>query len=94
METLYIGNDITEAEPVQIFCEENFVKLVDERLGRNASDYVRTIMEERDANYLRQELADQIDDLKTELDEARNELDDLRKSDDMLDAIRDILDGR
>lgn len=45
--TLYIGNNITTAEPVQIFCEEDFVHVVDERLGRDASDYVNNIIEQR-----------------------------------------------
>lgn len=45
--TLYIGNDITTAEPVQIFCEEDFVRLVDERLGRDASSYISNIIEQR-----------------------------------------------
>lgn len=45
--TLYMGNDITTAEPVQIFCEEDFVRLVDERLGRDASNYVNSIIERR-----------------------------------------------
>ena len=46
--TLYIGNDITTAEPVQIFCEDDFVRLVDERLGRDASKYVKDLFEQRD----------------------------------------------
>lgn len=45
--TLYIGNDIAAAEPVQIFCEEDFVRMVDERLGRDASDYINSIIEQR-----------------------------------------------
>lgn len=45
--TFYIGNDIATAEPVQIFCEENFVRMVDERLGRDASNYVNSIIDER-----------------------------------------------
>lgn len=45
--TLYIGNDITTAEPVQIFCDEDFVSVVDERLGRDAGSYVNSIIEAR-----------------------------------------------
>lgn len=45
--TIYIGNDIATAGPVQIFCEENFVRMVDERLGRDASNYVNSIIDER-----------------------------------------------
>lgn len=45
--TLYIGNDITTAEPVQIFCKADFVRMIDERLGRDASGYVNMIIDER-----------------------------------------------
>lgn len=45
--TLYIGDDIATAEPVQIFCEEDFVRMVDERLGRDASRYINSIIEQR-----------------------------------------------
>ena len=45
--TLYIGNDITTVEPVQIFSEDDFVRMIDERLGRDASDYVNSIIDER-----------------------------------------------
>lgn len=60
--TLYIGNDITTAEPVQIFREEDFVRVVDERLGRDASNYVNNIIEQRnDAVKERDEFLDEPD---------------------------------
>lgn len=60
--TLYIGNDITTAEPVQIFCDEDFVRMVDERLGRDTSNYVNYIIEERnDVIKERDELLDEPD---------------------------------
>ena len=60
--TLYIGNDITTAEPVQIFCDEDFVRMVDERIGRDASNYVNSIIEERnDVIKERDELLDEPD---------------------------------
>lgn len=45
--TFYIGNDIATAESVQIFCEEDFVRMVDERPGRDASNYINSIIEQR-----------------------------------------------
>ena len=43
--TLFIENDIVAAEPVQIFREEDFVRMVDEQLGRDARDYLNSIIE-------------------------------------------------
>ena len=93
-DTFYIGSDITSAEPIHIFCEEDFARMVDERLGRDAGNYVRTILAERNDGVTVQELEDQIEALKSELSDAENRLDDLTKADDMLDAIQNVLDGR
>ena len=90
---LYIGQDLFTAEREYIFNEDDFVRVVRERLGNEAERYLKTIIEERDANDMRLDLAEQIDDLHWELDEARNELDDLRSAQGKLDAIRAILDG-
>lgn len=90
--TLYIGKDIVASNPTPIFSEEDFVRLIRDRLGTDAENYIRSIIEERDANEMREDLAEQIDDLQWELDEARNELDDLRSAADKLEAIRAIID--
>ena len=89
---LYIGQDLFTAEREYIFNEDDFVRLVRERLGNEAERYLKTIIEERDTNEMRLDSAEQIDNLRQELDEARNKLDDLRGADDKLDAIRAILD--
>lgn len=93
LNTLYIGQDLFTAKPEYIFSDDDFVRVVRERLGNEAERYLKTIIEERDANEMRLDLAEQIDDLHWELDEARNELDDLRSAHGKLDAIRAILDG-
>ena len=60
--TLYIGNDIATAEPAQIFYEDDFVRLVDEHLGRDASGYVSSIIKQRnDVTKERDQLLDEPD---------------------------------
>lgn len=45
--TLYIGDDICTARPEHIFNEDDFMRMVFERLGPDAERYVKSVIEER-----------------------------------------------
>ena len=47
-ETLYIGKDIDTAETKVLFCEQDFVRLVDECLGCDTRRYLEKIIRQRD----------------------------------------------
>lgn len=44
-ETLYIGSDINTAETKVLFDEQDFLELVEERMGRDARAHIESIEE-------------------------------------------------
>lgn len=60
--TLYIGDDITTAETKVLFDERDFLELVKEQLGRDASEYLERLISAKEYDQYRKGWGEGYDD--------------------------------